>query len=57
MQPELENYLSAALKRLEQAYAEITKTQTYSAEAEAIKLVAELAKEQIKNENSYSTTR
>lgn len=57
MQPELENYLSAALKRLEQAYNEITKTQTYSTEAEAIKLVAELAKEQIKNENSHPATR
>ncbi len=46
-----------ALKKLEQAYQEIVKTQPYNQEAETIKLVAELAKEQIKDENSYSATR
>ena len=57
MQKELDNYLSVALKRLEKAYNEITKTQTYNEEAQNIKLLSELIKEQVQNENSSSTTR
>lgn len=57
MQKELENYLSLALKRLEQAYREILKTQGYSQEAERMQLLKELIKEQVKNENTHHTTR
>ena len=57
MQQELDNYLSVALKRLEQAYNELTNSQPYNEEAEKLKLLAELAKEQVKNENSHSVTR
>lgn len=57
MQKELDNYLSAALKRLEKASSEILKTQSYSKEAEKIQMLKELVKEQIKNENTRSATR
>ncbi|MNY76288.1 hypothetical protein D3C86_2158290 [compost metagenome] len=57
MQKELDNYLAAALKRLEKAYNEISKAQTYNTEAENVKLLTELVKEQIKNENSHPATR
>ena len=57
MQKELDNYLSVALKRLEKAYSEITKTQTYNEEAQNIKVLSELIKEQVKNENSSSAAR
>lgn len=57
MQQELDNYLSVALKRLEQAYNELTQKQSYDEQAEKLKLLSELAKEQIKNENPHSATR
>lgn len=57
MQQDLDSYLSVALKRLEQAYNELTNSQPYDEEAEKLKLLAELAKEQVKNENSHSATR
>lgn len=57
MQKELDNYLSVALKRLEKAYNEITKTQTYNQEAQNIQVLSELIKEQVQNENSSSATR
>lgn len=57
MQKELDNYLSVALTRLQKAYSEILKTQGYSADAEKVKLLEELVKEQVKNENSSSATR
>ena len=55
MQQELDNYLSMALKRLEEAYNAILNTQGYNEKTENLKLLAELAKEQIKNENPHST--
>lgn len=57
MQKELDNYLSAALKRLEKAYNEILKTQSYNKDAERVQLLKELVKEQVPNENSGNTTR
>ena len=57
MQTELDNYLSVALKRLEKAYSEILKTQGFSADAEKVKMIEELVKEQVQDENSSSATR
>ncbi|HWU44743.1 MAG TPA: hypothetical protein VN132_14925, partial [Bdellovibrio sp.] len=57
MQEELGTYLSVALKKLEQAYNELMNTQPYNPEAEKLKLLAELVKEQVQNENSRTPTR
>ncbi len=57
MNNELENYLSEALKRLEKAYKEVLKTQGYDEQAEKLKLLAELVKEQGPHENSSHTAR
>ena len=57
MQKELDSYLSTALLKLEKAYGEILKTQSYNEEAERLQLLKELVKEQLKNENSNHTAR
>ena len=54
---ELENYLSVALKRLEKAYKEVVKTQGYTADAEKLKILAEMVKEQGNHENPSHPTR
>ena len=57
MQKELDSYLSTALLKLEEAYKQIVKTQSYNEEAERVQLLKELVKEQVKNENSSNPTR
>lgn len=57
MNSELENYLTVALKRLEKAYREIVKTQGYNAEAEKLKILTEIIKEQGNYENSSTSAR
>jgi len=57
MSQDLENYLSNALKRLESAYQEILKTQGYNQDTEKLKILCELTREQVQNEDSSSTTR
>ena len=54
---ETENYLSAALKRLELAYQQILKTSSYTEEVEKIKILTELLMEQTENENSRPSAR
>ena len=54
---ELENYLTVALKRLEKAYKEVVKTQGYNAEAEKLKILAEIVREQGGNENISNPAR
>ena len=57
MQKELDTYLIEALKKLDKAYSEISKTQPFNKEAEKMKLLCELIKEQVKNEDTSSATR
>ena len=57
MGQELEQYLTLALKRLEKAYEEILKTQGYTKDTEKLKMLVELTREQVKNENTSNTTR
>ena len=57
MQTELENYLAVALQKLEAACAVLVKQQGFTRETEKMKMLAELAKEQVKNENTSTTTR
>ena len=54
---ELENYLTVALKRLEKAYKEVVKTQGYSEEAEKLKILTEIVREQGGNENTSNPAR
>lgn len=55
MSQELEVYLEGALKKLEVAYEQVLKTKGYCEEAENIKMLQELLKEQTPYENtSYS---
>ena len=53
----METYLTHALKRLEKAFDEIKKTRPYDKECEKLKMLQELVKEQVANENSRPTTR
>jgi hypothetical protein len=57
MSQDLESYLRNALQRLEAAYEEILKTQGYNQDTEKLKLLCELTREQVQNEDSRSTTR
>ncbi|MCX7977515.1 MAG: hypothetical protein N2578_00775 [Bdellovibrionaceae bacterium] len=57
MESSLQNHLIAALKRLDKAYQEVIKTQGYLQEAEKIKMLQELIKEQVRDENSCSSAR
>lgn len=57
MEKNLETYLSAALKRLEKAAADLMKTQGYTRETETAKVLAELLKEQVQDENPGSAAR
>ena len=57
MNQELETYLAMALKKLETACANLMKSQGYSKESEKMKMLYELAKEQVKNENTRHPTR
>jgi len=51
MSQELEHYLTLALQRLEKAYEEILKTQGYTRETEKLKILVEMTREQVHNEN------
>lgn len=57
MHSELENYLATALKRLEKAYKEVLKTQGYTQDAEKLKILMELVKEQSHHENPRTAAR
>jgi hypothetical protein len=57
MSQELENYLKLALQRLEKAYEEILKTQGYTRDTEKLKMLVELTREQVRNEDTRSSTR
>ena len=56
-QKELEQRLAGALKQLEISASNVVKTRGYTAEVEKIKVLEEMIREQIKNENSNYTTR
>lgn len=57
MANDLESYLKLALLRLEKAAEEIQKTQGYNRETEKLKMLVELTREQVKNEDSDNSTR
>jgi hypothetical protein len=57
MESELEKHLVSALKRLERAYEEILKSQGYTREAEKVKILAEIIKEQVPREDTVPATR
>ena len=54
---ELEQRLAGALKQLEISASNVIKTRGYTTEVEKIKVLEEMIREQIKNENSSYTTR
>jgi TATA-binding protein-associated factor Taf7 len=56
-QQELEVYLVEAMKKLDTATDKILKTNGYTQDAKKMRLMIELIKEQIRNENSMSTAR
>jgi len=57
MSQELENYLKLALLRLEKAFEEIQKTQGYTRDTEKLKMLVELTREQVQNEDSDHSAR
>lgn len=57
MPEQIENYMSVALERLEKAYGEILKSKPYGQEAEKIKILEEMVKEQVINENTHTAAR
>ncbi|MEQ1665047.1 MAG: hypothetical protein ABL927_06680 [Bdellovibrionales bacterium] len=54
---QMEAQLKESLTRLERTTEHIIKTNGYTAEAKKLRLLMELVKEQIKNENSVPATR
>ncbi len=52
---ELEIYLKESLKKLESAADKITKTQGYVGETKKLRLLIEMVKEQLGNENTVPT--
>lgn len=57
MSQSLDSLMEIALKRLEAVYNEVAKSQGYTEETEKLRLILELAREQIKNENTSDSTR
>lgn len=53
----IEEYLLGALSRLEMATVAIKKTQGYTKETAKLRILTELVREQVPNENSRHTTR
>ena len=56
-QDKLESYLKKALSQLEKAQGEIEKTQLYSRDLAKFRLLVELTREQVQNENTNSAAR
>jgi hypothetical protein len=57
MSQDLETYLILALQRLEKAYEEIIKTQGYTRDTEKLKMLVEMTREQVNDENSRHSDR
>jgi hypothetical protein len=57
MSQELHERLSSTLIKLEKTYQKMKESQSYNKEIERIKLLQELVKEQVKNENTDRSTR
>lgn len=55
MSNHLENHLVKMLQKLEKAQAYIKKTQSYSKDERRIRMLTEIIKEQLGNENSRTT--
>lgn len=55
MSNHLENHLLKMLEKLEKAQVFIQKTQSYSKDERRIRMLAEVIKEQLGNENSCTT--
>ncbi|RME15458.1 MAG: hypothetical protein D6797_06530 [Bdellovibrio sp.] len=53
----LESYLQGTLTRLEKSAQKIIQTSGYSSECEKMKILIEMIREQLKNENFSSSTR
>lgn len=54
---EIENHLEKTLQKLEEMTTKVVNTSGYTAESRKLRLLAELIKEQLKNENTRSATR
>lgn len=57
MSKSMEEMLKQALDRLVKAETHIHKTKPYEREREKLRILAEMIREQIKNENSHSSAR
>jgi hypothetical protein len=57
MQSEYRHHFSSVLKKLEKAYSEIVQTNGYNKKSERIKILSELIREQLQNENTDHSTR
>lgn len=57
MLQDYKQHLGSVLSKLEKSHDEMIKTNGYNKKAELIKILSELIKEQIKNENTNSSAR
>ncbi len=57
MNEHLESHLTAALKRLEKAAEELMRSRGVTHETEALKVLTELVKEQVQDENPRHSNR
>ncbi len=55
MPQDFEKRLQACLEKLEKIYKEILKSQGYTRDVEKLKMLVELTREQVKNENPHSS--
>lgn len=56
MQSEYKHNFSSVLKKLEKSFSELVQTKGYNKKSERIKILSELIREQLKNENTNSPT-
>jgi endonuclease III-like uncharacterized protein len=57
MQSEYKHHFSSVLKRLDKGFSELVRSSGYNKKSERIKILSELIREQLQNENINHTTR
>lgn len=57
MSRELKKRLSEAIEQIEKMEAQVTSTKSYSSEVEKLRMLIEMIKEQVTNENTSNSAR
>jgi hypothetical protein len=57
MQSEYKHHFSSVLKKLEKSFSELVQTNGYNKKSERVKILSELIREQLQNENTHYSAR